>query len=141
MSMLGTDLTLISAVLGAVQGQVGSILNKWLDYKYKLKHLKADTYLKDMEMARNATGKSFLITRRILAITTALYIFIFPAFMSWYGIPISTAFVDSNGVVSALIHGWTSVHWQTLRGYVMTPTQTYLSALVWTLYFGNKNVW
>jgi hypothetical protein len=137
----GTSLTLTAAILGAIQGQLGSLINKWIDYKYKLKHLKCDTYLKDMEMARSATGKSFLITRRILAVTTAAYIFVFPSLMAYLSIPISVAYVDTNGLLRAIWEGWNTMHWETLEGFVMTPTQTYLASLTWTLYFGGKNVW
>lgn len=140
MDMPGTALSLSAAILGALQGQFGSLFNKYIDYKYKIKHLKADTYLKDMENARNATNKPYLITRRILAITTATYIFILPAVMSIMHIPISDAYVDSNGLFSAIFYGWTSMHWVELHGFVMTPTQTYLASLTWTLYFGGKNV-
>lgn len=139
--MPGTALSLSAAILGALQGQIGSLLSKWLDYKYKLKHLKSDTYLKDMNNARNATGSQFLITRRILAIMTGLYIFIFPVFATYHGIPIVTAYSESNGWLSSLFYGMTSVHWIDVRGYVMSPEQTYLASLTWTLYFGGKNVW
>lgn len=139
--MPGTALSLSAAIFGALQGQLGSFLSKWLDYKYKLKHLKADTYLKDKENARNATGKQFVFTRRVLAFITGFYIFIGPVFAAYYGIPIFSAYTESNGWLASLFYGLTTVHWESVRGYVMSPEQTYLASLTWTLYFGGKNVW
>ena len=141
MDMPGTALSLSAAIFGALQGQVGSLASKWLDYKYKLKHLKSDTYLKDIESARNAKSKPFLFTRRILAIMTVMYIFAGPALAAWWGIPVFSAYSESNGWISSLFYGMTTVHWESVRGYVMSPEQTYLASLTWTLYFGGKNVW
>lgn len=141
LDMPGTALSLSAAIFGALQGQLGSFCSKWLDYKYKLKHLKSDTYLKDIQGARDTKGKQFLITRRILAIMTGLYIFVGPIFAAWHGIPIFSAYAESNGLISSLFYGVTTVHWESIRGYVMSPEQTYLASLTWTLYFGGKNVW
>jgi len=141
MDMPGTALSLSAAIFGALQGQLGSLCSKWLDYKYKTKHLKAETYLKDLDSARNAKGKPFLITRRILALLTGCYIFLGPIFAAWWGIPIFSAYTESNGWIASLFYGMTTVHWESVRGYVMSPEQTYLASLTWTLYFGGKNVW
>jgi len=113
--MPGTALSLSAAILGALQGQLGSLASKWLDYKYKLKHLKTNAYL--------------------------LYIFVGPIFAAWWGIPVFSAYSESNGWISSLFYGMTTVHWESVRGYVMSPEQTYLASLTWTLYFGGKNVW
>lgn len=141
MDMPGTALSLSAAILGALQGQLGSIAGKWLDYKYKLKHLKSTTYLQDIENARNVKSKPFLITRRILAVMTGFYIFVGPMFAAYHGIPIFSAYTESNGWLTSLFYGLSTVHWESVRGYVMSPEQTYLASLTWTLYFGGKNVW
>jgi len=141
MNMPGTALSLSAAIFGALQGQLGSLASKWLDYKYKLKHLKTDAYLKDLANARSAKSREFLITRRILALITALYIFVGPIFAAWWGIPVFSAYTESNGWLASLFYGMTTVHWESVRGYVMSPEQTYLASLTWTLYFGGKNVW
>lgn len=137
----GTSLSLFASILGATQGQLGSLASKWLDYKYKLKHLKTDAYLKDIQSARNASNQPFLITRRILAITTALYIFVGPAVASWLQIPIISAYSESNGWLSSIFYGNSTIHWVSAQGYILAPVQTYLTSLTWTMYFGGKNVW
>ena len=98
--MPGTALSLSAAIFGALQGQLGSLASKWLDYKYKLKHLKTSAYLKDLANARSVKSREFLITRRILALITALYIFVGPIFAAWWGIPVFSAYSESNGWIS-----------------------------------------
>lgn len=136
MDILGASMALPAAILGGVQGQLGAILNKWLDYKYRCK-IADDKALQD---ARNTKGKAFLITRRFLAISTALYIFLGPYIASIYGIPVCFTYTESNGLFTWILYGATSVHIVEVRGFVITPCQVYLASLVWSMYFGGKRV-
>ena len=136
MDFMGASMSLGAAVLGGVQGQLGSFFNKWLDYKYQVQL--ADN--KAQQDARDSKGKSFLITRRFLAISTSLYIFLGPYIASMHGIPICFTYSESNGFLSYLFYGSTSVHIVEVRGFVITPCQCYLASLTWSMYFGGKRV-
>jgi hypothetical protein len=140
MDMPGTALSLSSLVFGALNGQVVGLVHKWLDYKYKLKHLKADTYLKDKNNARNSGSARFQVTRRIITImviSTFCFIHIVPA---WTGIPVYVFYTESNGLFSSIFYGDSSIHVQDLRGFVITSALTYLVGMLAGLYYGINNV-
>jgi len=136
MDFLGASLSLPAAILGGVQGQLGSFFNKWLDYKYQVKLAEFE----NQENARNAKGAGFLGTRRVLAISTSLYIFLGPYMASIWGIPICFTYAEVNGFFVALFYGGTSTHIVEVRGFVITPFQCYLAALQWSMYFGSRSV-
>jgi hypothetical protein len=133
---MGVSMLLPAAILGGVQGQIGSFLHKWLDYKYQCKILDN----KALQDARDSKGKQFLSTRKILAVITSLYIFLAPSIAAWYGIPILFPLEETNGAVTWLFHGSTSVRIIEVKGFVIMPFQIYLVSLVWSMYFGGKRV-
>jgi hypothetical protein len=136
MDLSGVSMALPAAILGGVQGQIGAILNKWLDYKYQCK-LADDKALQD---ARDTKGKQFLSTRKILAISTVFYIFLCPYLSAWYGIPIFFPLVETNGIFVSLFSGATSTEMMQATGFVIMPFQIYLASMVWSMYFGGKRV-
>jgi hypothetical protein len=139
MELSGTAISLSAAILGAFQGQVGSLIHKWLDYKYKIKELKSKTYLEDKQNARNATGKRFLITRRILAvmiITTFCAIHILPGLVY---VPAYIFYSESNGFLSSIFYGGSSIRIEKVMGFLLSPDFSYMVGLIGTLYFGINN--
>jgi len=125
MDMPGTALSLGSMVLGLLQGQIGSLLHKWLDYKYKVKALKADTYLKDVNIARNVSNKRFQVTRRIIFIMVALTFCSLHILPGYTGIPVYTFYTESNGFLALPFYGDTSIKVESLRGFIITPALNY----------------
>lgn len=136
--MPGTALSLGPMVLGLLQGQLGSLLHKWLDYKYKVKALKADTYLKDVAGARNVNNKRFQITRRLvflMLIFTFCFLHIVPGYT---GIPLNLFTTESNGFVFWPFSGDTTTNVSSLRGFIITPTLCYLVGAIAGLYCGKN---
>ncbi len=141
MDMPGTALSLGSMVLGLLQGQIGSLLHKLLDYKYKVKVLKADTYLKDVSSARNISNQRFQITRRVIFIMVAFTFCLLHIIPGYTGIPVYTFYTDSNGFLALPFYGGTSVKVEALRGFIITPALNYFLGAMAGLYCGSKNVW
>lgn len=141
MDMPGTALSLGSMVLGLLQGQIGSLLHKLLDYKYKVKSLKADTYIKNVSSARNITNKRFQITRRIVFIMVVFTFCLLHILPGFTGIPVYTFYTESNGFLSLPFYGNTTVKVEGLRGFIITPALDYFLGAMAGLYCGGKNVW
>lgn len=138
MDMPGTALSLSAAVLGALQGQVGGALHKYLDYKYHIKHLKASAKLQDLDNARNITIPDFLITRRILAIMIIGTICFLPFSGFFTGLPVFVFYSQSNGSLSSIFYGDYTIKIMPVNGVPVLPELSYLSALIGSLYFSSK---
>ena len=139
MDMPGTAISLSSMVLGLLQGQLGTLLHKWLDYKYKIKALKADTYLKDRDSARNVTNKRFQITRRtvfLMLIFTFCALHLLPGYT---GIPLFLFNCETNGFIFWPFSGGTSTTLQSLRFFIITPTLCYVMGAITGLYCGKSD--
>ena len=140
MEMTGTALSISSLILGAVQGQLGSLVHKWLDYKYKIKSLKSETYLKNLESARNIKNERFQITRRyavLLLVTTFCALHILPGITN---IPMNLFTTDSNGPVFWPFYGSSTIKLIKVTGFVLTPELCYFTGLVFGLYCGKSDV-
>lgn len=138
-AMPGTALSLSSMVLGLFQGQVGSLIHKWLDYKYKIKQLKSDTYLKDVQSARNVSNKRFQITRRVvflMLVFTFCFLHIVPGYT---GIPLNLFSTESNGFLLWPFTGETTTKAYSFRGFILTPTLCYLLGAICGLYCGRND--
>lgn len=140
MDMPGTALSLSAAVLGAVQGQVGSVIHKWLDYKYKLKHMKTCATLQDLDNARHVNIKGFSITRRILSIMIIFTVCILPFSGYFTHLPVYVFYEQSNGFLVSLFSGDATIRLIPVSGIPVLPELSYLSALIGTLYFGSRGV-
>ena len=136
MDLLGASLSLPAAILGGVQGQLGSFFHKWLDYKYEVKLAEFE----NQENARNAKGSSLLGTRKTISIITCIYIFIGPWVASYWGIPVCFTYGESNGWFMWAFKGSSSTHIEQVTGFVITPFQCYLASLQWSMYFGGRSV-
>jgi hypothetical protein len=139
MDMPGTDLSLSAAVLGAVQGQLGGFFHKYMDYKYRIKHLKTSANLQDISNARSINIPSFSITRRILSIMIIFIMCILPFASFFTGLPILVFYSDSNGWLSSIVYGNYSIKIISTVGVPVLPELCYLSTLIGTLYFVSKD--
>lgn len=140
MDISGVDLSLHSAILGAVQGQIGGILHKFLDYKYKIKHLKTSAVLQDLDNARHINIKSFSITRRILAIMVVGTVCFLPFAGHFTGENTFVFYSQPTGLLSSLFYGDEIVKLTEAKGIVIYPILSYMAGLIVTLYFSFKTI-
>jgi hypothetical protein len=140
MDMPGTAISLGSLVLGSLQGQIGSLVHKYYDYKHKIKSLKTQALLAEMQSARSINNKRFQITRRIVVLMLVFsfcLLHFLPAFMNTPLIVFST---ETNGFLLWPFIGTKSVQISQINGFVLTPEICYFTGLVMGLYCGRSDV-
>jgi hypothetical protein len=128
------DLGFGAVVLGGIQGQAGSIIKSYFDLK---KH-KIDAKYKAVQDVRGVRNKPFVFLQSVCCVLVILYVFLYPFFCSYTGIPIDHAYIESNGFFSALFSGNENVKWSEVRGYPIGPVHIYLSSAVIFYLCGNK---
>lgn len=130
----GVPVALLSAIFGGVQAQVGSLLDKYLDYKYQYKLAEYDA----VQTSRETKSKGFVFTRRILAIMSFGYIFIGAFIAAMMHIPIWVSYTQIHGTLSSVITGPSTTKWIQITGFVLAPVSTYIASAVAFLYFNMK---
>jgi len=123
-----------AAVLGGIQGQLGSIIKNYFDLK---KH-KITAKYKAVESIRQIKYKPFVWLQSICAIIIISYVCLIPFFASYFGIPIEMAYVETNGVLKAAFTGSQSISWNDIHGLPIGPCHVYLSSAACFYLFGNK---
>ena len=137
--MPGTALSLGSLVLGSLQGQVGSLIHKYFDYRYKLKDLKTQAQLAEMQSARGVTNKRFQITRRIVVLMMVFCFCLLHFLPALLHLPMVIFTSDSNGFLLWPFFGVQSVKMIEISGFVLTPSMCYFTGLVMGLYCGRTD--
>jgi hypothetical protein len=84
------DLNFGAAVLGGIQGQVGSIIKNHFD----LKRHKVTAKYKAVESIRQIRYKPFVWLQAICAIIIISYVCLIPFVAAYFGIPIEMAYVE-----------------------------------------------
>lgn len=131
MDISGTPISLISAIVGVTQGQLGCIINKYLDYKYQSKLAEN----KAMQKLRTIRAPGFVFTRRIITLIPFIYVFGGCLLAAIYDIPVFTSYSEINGTIASWFVGPSKTMWKELHGLVIVPVMTYIMGLEAVFYF------
>jgi hypothetical protein len=134
MDLSGTPISLLSAMVGVTQGQIGCFVNKYLDYKYQSRLAEN----KAMQDLRKIKSPGFVFTRRIITLIPFIYVFGGCLIAAIYNIPVFTSYSEINGSLASWFMGPSKTMLKELHGLVIIPVMTYIMGLEAVFYFDIK---
>lgn len=129
------DLNLSAALLGGLQGQIGSFVKQYFDLK---KH-KIDRKYRATQDIRKNRFMPFVYLQGICALLIIGYICFVPFLSAFLGIPIEVAYEESNGFFTSLFTGDESISWKSLgAATALAPVHIYLASACAFYLFGTS---
>jgi hypothetical protein len=112
--VIGTSL--VTLLLGSATG----LIKCYMDNQAKLRSEQQQLLAKDTIQNRESTNKFYQFTRRLIALILILSIVLYPLVSALLNIPFYLPYTDSNGFISSLFMGDSSVLFKEVpKGLIM----------------------